>query len=804
MLITLNWLKDFIDIEEDPYELAEILTNAGLEVEAVNPLAEGLDNIVAARILKIREHPDASRLVLCDVTDGSANYNIVCGAKNMKDGDIVTLAKIGARLPKTAKFPEGIKIKKSKIRGEVSEGMLCAENEIGLGEDSEGIMILNEQNPALGSTIVEALGLDDWVFELAITPNRPDCLSVLGVARQLSAVLGRKIKYSKNDYEVFEISENSNLTVEIKDEVRCPRYTGRYIDNIEIRESPWWMRQRLAACGVRAINNVVDITNYVMLEYGHPLHAFDAKFLEGLKIVVRTAEQGEKINTLDKTERELATEDLLICDAGKPVAIAGVMGGENSEVSANTASLVLECAYFDPVSVRKTSKRLKLSTESSYRFERGLDPDSIDIIVDRTSYLLSALASGRVNKTIVDVYPKKAEPVSISLNISTLNSSVGIKLPKNKVEKILKSMDVKVEKSEGNVLHCKAPIYRVDLTREIDLIEDIAIIYGYNSVPVTLPQVSVKSDINTKTSFSSIREIKKFLANAGFSEVINYSFSDPEALQMFSDKAGIDLLNPLTTEQSRMRTSIIESVLDNFKRNLNNQATDIKLFEISRTYESLENCIDERVKLCIAASVENENVLWDKREFDFFDLKNLVMNLVSFLKLNEKVNLQESVSNIAFVHPGKSASLILDDVQIGYLGYLHPEYLSRLDIDTNVIVTEINLSSLVESSEARVSKFSSIPKFPYTKRDLSLIVDSSISVSRILNEIENTQNDLIEDVRIFDVYSEGDLADAGQKSVSISLIIRSKEKTLTDEQANLVQSSTFDKLSKSLNARLRS
>ncbi|HSG31505.1 MAG TPA: phenylalanine--tRNA ligase subunit beta [Thermodesulfobacteriota bacterium] len=804
MLITLNWLKDFIDIKEDPYDLAEILTNAGLEVESVTPLASGLDNIVVAKILKIRAHPDASRLVICDVTDGSTDYNIVCGAKNMKDGDIVALAKIGAKLPKTAKFPDGIKIKKSKIRGEVSEGMLCAENEIGLGEDSEGIMILTDENPSLGSTIVEALGLDDWVFEIGVTPNRPDCLSVLGVARQLSAVVNRKIKYPENSYEVFDIKENSNLRVEIKDEDRCPRYTGRYIDNLEIRKSPWWLRQRLQACGVRAINNVVDITNYVMLEYGHPLHAFDAKFLEGLKVIVRTAKQDEKINTLDKNERELTPDDLLICDASKPIAIAGVMGGENSEVSDSTTSLVLECAYFDPTTVRKTSKRLKLSTESSYRFERGLDPQSIDMVVDRTSYLLSALASGRVNKAIVDVYPKKAKPILINLNTQNLNSAVGINLSNSEIESILNSMDVEIEGSDGNIVNCRVPTYRVDLTREIDLIEDIAIIYGYNSVPFTLPQVSVKSDINTKGNFSSVREIKKFLAGSGFSEVINYSFSDPGALQMFSKKAGIDLVNPLTTEQSCMRTSIIQSVLDNYKRNLNNQAVDIKLFEISRTYEKTKNGMEENLKLCIAASVENDNELWDKRKYDFFDLKNLLINLISFLRLDGRVDLEADASSIIFVHPGKSALIMSDGFEIGYLGYLHPDFLSSLDIDTDVIISEIDLSALLETQKQNVSKFTPIPRFPYTKRDLSLVVDSSISVKRILEEIKKTENELIENVKIFDVYSEGDLAKTGQKSVSISLIIRSKETTLTDEQANLVQSSIFDKLSESLDARMRS
>jgi phenylalanyl-tRNA synthetase beta chain len=770
MLITLNWLKDFIDIREDPHHLAETLTNAGLEVEAVYPVVAELKNIVVAKILKIREHPNASRLVLCDVTDGNTEYKIVCGAKNMKQGDIVALAKQGAVLPKTAKFAEGIKVEKTKIRGQLSEGMLCAENELGIGEDSEGILILNDENPDLGSTLTESLGLDDFVFELAITPNRPDCLSVIGVARQLSAVLNRKLKYPDNKYEVFNIDNRPGLSV---------------------------------ACGVRSINNVVDITNYVMLEYGHPLHVFDAEYIEGLNIVVRTASAGETINTLDETQRKLTPEDLLICDSNKPVAIAGVMGGENSEVSEKTTAVVLECAYFDPITVRKTSKRLKLSTESSYRFERGLDPNSIGRVIDRTSYLLSKLASGRVNEKIADVYPRVFAPRSVSLNTKNLNSLVGVNLRKSRVVKILNSLDISVESTSRNILECKVPTYRVDITREIDLIEDIAIIHGYNSVPITLPQVCVINDINTKTNYSSVKEIKKFLCSAGFCEVINYSFSDPQVLGMFSQKPTIKLLNPLTTEQSAMRTAIIPSVLENLKRNLNNQIEDIKLFEISQTYYQSQNGIEERQKLSLAASVGLENELWDKRKYDFFDLKNLLINLIKFLKLQEFIDTEDKCSDISFVHPGKSASILLDKLQVGYIGYLHPDFLSKLDINTDVVVMELDLTSILTLQKGRVSKFTTIPKYPYTKRDLSLIVDSSISVGRIIREIEQTENDLIEDVRIFDVYSEGELARSGEKSVSVSLIIRSKEKTLTDDEANLVQSSTFDKLSESLNARMR-
>lgn len=804
MLITLNWLKDFIDIKEDPHQLSEILTNAGLEVEAVYPTSEDLTDIVVAKILNIKEHPDASRLVLCDVTDGDSDYKVVCGAKNMSAGDIVALAKIGAVLPKTEKFPEGIKIEKAKIRGVESQGMLCAENELGIGEESEGIMILNEEKPRLGSGIVESLGLDDWVFELAVTPNRPDCLSVMGIARQLVAVLNRKIKYPDNKYEVYDTGSGSNLKVEIKDESRCPRYTGRYIDNIEIRKSPRWLRQRLQACGVRSINNVVDITNYVMLEYGHPLHAFDAKYVDGLNIVVRTANSNETMNTLDETQRKLTPEDLLICDAKKPIAIAGVMGGENSEVSDNTTSLVLECAYFDPITVRKTSKRLKLSTESSYRFERGLDPNSIERVIDRTSYLLTKLASGRVNKKIADVYPKAVVPRTINLDIKNLNSSVGIKITKSTVIKILNSLDVSVEKSTGNVLSCKVPTYRVDITREIDLIEDIAIIYGYDNVPTTLPQVSVINDIKTNSNYSSVKEIKKFLASAGFTEVVNYSFLDPDTLEIFSKKPNIKLLNPLSADQSTLRTAVVQSVLDNIRRNLNNQAREIKLFEISNTYFKNQNDIEESQKLCLAASVEIENDLWDKRKFDFFDIKNLLLNLISFLKLQQLVEVSEKITDISFLHPGKSASIMLGRRQVGYVGFLHPDYLARLDIDTDVLVMELDLSTLLNSQKGRVSKFAPIPKYPYTTRDLSLIVDRSISVKSIIREIELMDNDLIEDVKIFDVYSGGELADSGEKSVSVSLIIRSKEKTLTDEQANLVQSSTFDKLNESLNARMRS
>lgn len=802
MKLTLNWIKDFIDIKESPQEISEILTNLGLEVEGMNPLAKGLENIYVAKILNITVHPNASRLVLCHVTDGKETCRVVCGAKNMLQGDIVVLAKPGSSLPRTKKFPDGIKIERTKIRGVVSQGMLCAENELGIGEESEDIIVLSGEDLDLGSEIVSALNLDDTVFELGITPNRPDCLSVLGVARELSCFLNRKLKIPENSYEIIN-EEESGLTAEILDIVKCPRYACRYIKNIIIDKSPRWLRQRLEACDVRSINNVVDITNYVMLEYGHPLHAFDSRFVTDMKIVVRQANEGEIINSLDSIERKLNSEDLLICDDSKPIAIAGVIGGENSEVKDDTESIVLECAYFDPITIRKTSKRLKLSTESSYRFERGMDPESIRQVIERASSLMSRYANGTVEKKIIDIYPKPLKQGSVSLNFKKLNSILGTSLKKNKVHRILSSLGFDKLDEKKDESSYKVPTYRVDISRDADLIEEIARVYGYNSIPTTLPMVSVHRGLKLGSRHYVLEKLKKFISSIGFTEVVNYSFFERDSMKMFNDSDPIDIINPISSDQSVMRTTLLPGILQNVVRYLNHQEDKIKIFETGKVYNRNNTEIVESFKLSLVATVKNENDIWEKAEYDFFDIKGVVIDILDFLCIDSEVRFDKG-TNTTFLHTGISSTIVIDNENVGVLGELHPDKLSELDINRKIYVLDLELEKVLNISQNTTKTFSPIPKYPFLRRDLSLIVDTQITSAEIINKVYSVDSDLIENVDIFDVYSDNQLSSEGKKSVSISIILRSKDKTLTDDEANIVQSKTLDKLSTTLNAQLRS
>ncbi len=800
MRFTLSWLKEYVEFNNPPEEIAERLTMSGLEVESIEYLGRGLEDIVVAQILDIRPHPNASKLVLCDVTDGTRKYNIVCGARNMKTGDKVALARAGTRLPPSAKFPEGILIQSARIRGEVSEGMLCAENEMGLGNEGEGILILPE-SARVGARLIDEMGLNDVIIEVGVTPNRPDCLSVIGIAREVAAVLGKRVNHP--NYAVSDEGDDIGklASVEVIDSDGCPRYSCRVITGITIAPSPEWLKTRLEASGIRSINNVVDVTNLVLLELGQPLHAFDYDLIEERKIIVRPAKEGESIETLDGIERTLTREDLLICDAQKPVAIAGVMGAANTEISGLTRNILLESAYFNPVRVRRTSRRTNLRSESSYRFERGVDPNGVVRALDRASELIRRLSGGRVARGKIDVYPNPIMPKELSLSTGRVNSVLGAEIESERIRQILEGLDIKALNTKGGEISFRVPTFRVDITREIDLVEEVARHYGYNSIDATLPAVRMKTE-GVKKEKAIEGRLKDVLTSLGFLEVINYSFEDPEFLGLFSENEPLRILNPLTKEGSVMRTNLIAGISRNVILNLSHQVRDIRIFEIGRVFIPGENRLPLEIrKIAGAVTGKRQADIWDKEEFDFFDLKGILERVFEVFSISEGVRFEEA-PQIRFLHPGKSAKALLGGEEAGFFGELHPEFQERLGISKRVYIFEIDLDKLSSSIKGVEKRFRPLPKFPSVRRDIALVVDESVAVGEVLNEIKKVESSLIEDVNVFDVF-KGEPVGKGKKSIAVSMILRASDKTLTDEEANEAQAKALKRLESALGAELR-
>lgn len=800
MRFTLSWLKEYVEFDNPPGEIAERLTMAGLEVEEIEYMGKGLEDLIVVEILEIKPHPNASKLVLCDVTDGTKRYNIVCGAKNMKAGDKVALAKAGTKLPPSAKFPEGIEIKEAKIRGEVSEGMLCAEDELGLGEESEGIMILPESAKP-GSRLIDMLGLNDVTFEIGVTPNRPDCLSVVGMAREVAAILGTKIKYP--DYSIREEGEDINTlaAVEVLDSDGCPRYSCRVITDVKIAPSPEWLKTRLEASGIRSINNVVDVTNLVLLELGQPLHAFDYDLIEGKKIVVRSAEDGEVIQTLDGVKRSLTREDLLICDAKKPVALAGVMGGGNTEISENTKDILLESAYFNPVRVRRTSKRTNLKSESSYRFERGVDPNGVVKALDRASELIGELSGGKVAKGRIDVYPNPIKPIEVKLSDKRLNSILGTQVEAERIKQIAEGLELEAVETENGNFSFRVPTFRVDLTREIDLIEEVSRHYGHDKIPTTLPSVSMKTE-KLKVEKLIENKVKQVLTSFGFLEAINYSFDDPELLSLYDQTEPLKILNPLSQEGSAMRTNLIAGIIRNVGLNLNRQAENIRIFEVGKAYIPNEDGLPREIaKVVGAVTGRRQPELWDKEEFDFFDLKGILERVFEALGIARSVRLEEA-SQIRFLHPGKSARILMGGEEAGFLGEFHPDFQEKLEIPKRVYLFELDLQELAPFVRGAKKRFTPLPKFPSVRRDIALVVGDDMPAGEILNEIRKLKSPLIEEAGVFDVF-RGKAIEEGKKSIAVSLILRAADKTLTDEEINEVQTKVLNRLKSALGGELR-
>lgn len=798
MIVTVNWLKEYVDFDLSTGELSDLLTMLGLEVERVEEIGGGLESVVTARVVERNRHPNADKLSLCLVDNGSEVLEIVCGATNFSAGDTVALAQIGSVLP------GDFRIKRSKIRGVESCGMLCSEKELGLAEESEGIMILPRDLP-LGVPLFEALGLKDTILEIGVTPNRADCLSVIGIAREIAAKLGKPLRFPDASLEEEGGEISSCASVEIIDPDLCPRYTARLIRGVSIAPSPQWLVRRLNSAGIRSINNVVDVTNYVLLEYGHPLHAFDFQLLAGGSIIVRRAAEGEIFRTLDGQDRCLTHDDLTIRDRERAVALAGIMGGENSGVSDRTTDILLESAWFDPRTIRRTSKRLGLRSESSFRFERGADIDGVVRALDRAASLINRLAGGIVCRGVIDVYPRTLVKPAITLRTSRVNQILGTSLSPMEVETTLKSLFFDVTPIDTGTFSVRVPSCRVDIDREIDLVEEIARLQGYGSIPVTLP--ASRGGAGTESPRLRIeRAIRDVMVSLGFNEVINFSFTHPDAPRKLLLPEGdgrlsaISLLNPLVTEQSVMRTTLIPEILATSLYNLNHRIYRQRLFELRRLYFPASEGDLPSEPLCLAALMtgprQGEEWCNGRESVDFYDLKGVVEVLLQRLAVGDVRFGPEQGE--PYLHPGKSAVVTAGGVRLGTFGEIHPQVQRNFELTQPVLLLELSVDRLVECRSQRRS-IEPPSRFPDSARDIALLVDESLPALDLVSAIERLRMPLIRSVVIFDVYRGGNLPQ-GKKSVALRIRYGSMERTLTDEEITRVHEKVVRQLGEKFSA----
>ncbi len=796
MLISLNWLKEYVDINEDIMELENALTMIGQEVEAIEEKGKHLDKVFVGQIVEFGKHPDSDKLTLLkvDIAKGEP-LQIICGATNHKLGDKVAVATEGAVLP------GDFKIKKAKVRGVESFGMLGSEKELGIGEENDGIMILGEDAP-LGELLRDYLDANDVVFELEITPNRPDCLSHIGIAREVAAYYKRKIKYPSVKIDTISEEAANRIKVDIIAKEKARRYTSRVIKNVTIKESPKWIQNRLKSIGLKPINNIVDITNFVMMEYNHPMHAFDANKIVGDTIFVREALEGEVIITLDGEERKLVAGELVIADKDKAIAIAGVMGGANSEIDNNTKDIILEVAHFEPTLIRKTSKRLGLSSDSSYRFERGIDVEDAEVVINRATSLIQEIAGGEVLNGIVDKYHDKYEKREIKFDLNRLYKFVGKELSVDIVGDILTSLNIELVNVNEGTMTVTPPSYRDDLTRPADLYEEVIRMYGFDNIEAKMPVENIKGGYIYEETLA-VDRYKRELVKMGLQEVINYSFVSKDAMEKINVEADtIDILNPISEELVTMRPSLVYSLLANIRDNFNRNIFDLNLFEVSRVFTNNENSklANEEVKIAIAIAGKGVKNLWDVKpeEYDFFDIKGYVENLLSVSGIDRY---QIGRSENPTFHPGRSAEIRMGRDVLGTFGEIHPDVAERLDIKKHrAYIAEFDMKKLVKYGSLKV-KYEGIVKYPAVERDLAIVLDKDVLVGNMLLDIKKSDK-VIENVELFDIY-EGERVEADKKSVAINVTLRSSKGTLDEAEINGAIEKILGNIKKKYNGEIR-
>ena len=787
MKIPYNWLKDYAEINVDAYELADRLTLSGSQAEEVIMQGDTIKNVVTCQITKIEKHPDADRLSVCEVNIGAEEpIQIVTAATNMKEMDKVPVA-----LHKSI-LADGTEIKKGKMRGVVSNGMFCSEEELGIAGDEpvHGLMILPADAP-IGMDIKEYLKLNKAIIDFEITSNRPDCLSMVGMAREAAATLRTSYKMPSFEYEVKSSANiNDELKVEVKDEL-CNRYMSRGVKNVKIAPSPSWMQERLLEAGVKPINNMVDITNFVMLELGQPMHAFDARQIESGKIVVERAKDGEKFTTLDEVERTLDAECICIKDGDKTVALAGIMGGLNSEIKDDTTEVYFESANFDGTNIRVNSKKVGLRTESSSRFEKDIDPNLAQLAIDRACALVCELGCGEVMEGTIDVYNNVKEEGHLTVDANWINSFLGTEISKEEMKEALDSLDIKTE-INGDMLEITTPTFRIDLGIREDIAEEVARIYGYDKIPTTVFSVSTEREPKYKNQLLTDKVIEIMIAS-GLNQSISYSFVSPKVFDKVNIPADSELRNvvkiknPLGEDYSVMRTTMIPSMMECLGRNYSRNNDYVRLFEVGKVY--IPNEDENQVP-----TEKNILTIGIYGDCDYLDIKGIVENIVDGLGVEKAKYVRES-ENPSY-HPGKTAALLVRNKKAAVLGEVHPDVTENYGVDVDCYIAEIDLDQLFEAAKT-AKKYKALPKFPAVTRDIALLVDDSVLVQDIEETIRKAGGNLVEKVQLFDIYKGAQIPE-DKKSIAYAIAYRDENKTLNDKDIAKVH----DKILKALEHKL--
>lgn len=802
MKISQNWLQQYIRFKLSPELLSEKLTMLGLEVEGFERTGEKFQGFVVGKVLEVSRHPNADKLSVCSVDTGTEKLQIVCGAPNVVAGQKVIVGLSGAIVPKNQHDPLGkpFRLSHVKLRGVDSFGMICSAYELDLGEDKDGIMVLGA-NARVGQPLAEHLGLSDVVYEIGITPNRPDLLSHFGVAREVGVLVNKKPQLPRVRLREGKTPIKRYLSVRVVDKVNCPRFAARMIRGVRIGPSPEWLQQALRSVGLRPRNNVVDVTNYVMLECGQPLHAFDYAKLKGARIVVRPAGKGSEFTTLDSKTHKLPEGAVMVCDDEREVSIAGVMGGENSEISDTTVDIVLESAYWNPSSIRRTSKELGIQSDASYRFERGADPNACIYALDRAAALILDLAGGELLKGTLDAYPKRIISRGVPLRVSRANHVLGTNLSAFQITELLRKLDITKVNTRKDAAVYRVPSYRVDLLREIDLIEEVARVYGYGNIPdTTLSTVDFAQPSRTAHIADAIRNL---LAGFGYNEAYSISIQDEETAQLGGAKA-VRLLNPLGKEMSTLRTSLVPGLLKSAAINQNHGTTDIRLFEIGHVFHETESpqLVDnilEVERLCILLSGKAAPRHWQggERQLGLFDLKGEVADLLDACGLDSWRFIYYSTSETLAENP---ISIKMNGREIGYLGKVKEEISRLFGFEQEALIAEVELDALASRREKR---YRQLVRFPKVQRDVAFVLDAGISGGEVLEVINETGGSLLRNVELFDIY-QGENLPPGKKSLAFALELQSNEGTLTDEWIDKHMRSIVATIEKRFGAELRS
>ena len=815
MLVSIDWIKDYVKLDKWPQdkEFCDRMIMSGSNIETISYLGEGIENVKIAKVLSIDKHPDADKLVVCQMDLGKlGKLQIVTGASNLYVGAYVPVAVDGSVVPGPLhgqpKQEGGVKISAGELRGVKSDGMMCGPQELGIADkcaplvSKDGIWLLSgNYEDKLGENIDEVLGLKDGVVDFEITPNRPDCLSMIGMAREAAATFGGELVYPKTDCKTLAEKSSDYIQVEVKSDL-CKRYTARVIKDVKIEQSPWWLQKKLIAAGMRPINNIVDITNFVMMEYGQPLHAFDIRSLAGGKIVVDVAEDGTKFTTLDGVERSLDDSMLMINDANGPVAVAGVMGGLDSEIKPDTETVVLESANFVGSSVRQTSKKLGLRTEASGRYEKGIDPNLCEEAADRVCALIDELGYGKVLEGSVDIYKSPEHPQVVSARVSRINKVLGTDLSREEMVAILESLEMKVQ-GTGDDMIVTAPTVRQDILKEVDFVEEIARMYGYDNLPNTLPKLDVKAE--NSLSWETRRKLRDLLCAMGADEIQTFSFINQKIFDACRideeswERDTVDIINPMGEDTAAMRTILTPGMLEVLARNYNRSVDGVRAFEIgkvfSKNYIQPEGLPDESFDLSLGIYGKDES---------FFTLKGMIECMFDMMGIKDVSYIAESEYGV--YHPGRCARVVKvtdkgEEVELGIMGEVHPDVASNYGIGDKVYCGEFFLDRLIEFSSREI-QYSKPPKYPSTSRDIAMVVSESTPVAEIEKVIKEAGTEILRSVKLFDIY-RGIQVGAGKKSVAYSLTYRHDDRTLTDVETEEAHAKVVEALKNNLGASIR-